>query len=221
MRMILKSVMSGALIFLATITVSGRADAGVCATALMNVYGAAGFTCTIGNMTLSDFSWTPTGGAPADTTETVVPKGLGFEFDGLLLSGSGAAEDAVLDYLVTTSDGTNTITKAILFADGSQTGTGIDGVDEVLCAGGMLGACPAGGNHSLHVTGNGVADQIAFAGVNEVDVQKDIFAAGGTSGSAELSSVTNVVDQPVPEPASLAVLAIGLLGLGAVRRVRK
>jgi hypothetical protein len=57
--------------------------------------------------------------------------------------------------------------------------------------------------------------------VDEVDIREDIYTAVGLSGSATLSFVTNIVDQPVPEPTSLALLAAGLIGLGALRAYRR
>jgi hypothetical protein len=57
--------------------------------------------------------------------------------------------------------------------------------------------------------------------VNEVDIREDIHTGGGLSGSATLSFVTNIVDEPVPEPASLALLAAALFGLGALRAYRR
>jgi hypothetical protein len=59
----------------------------------------------------------------------------------------------------------------------------------------LLAACPAGGNYALSDTGNGLAAQVVL-GVNEVDIREDIYTGGGPTGSATLSSVTNVVDQP-------------------------
>jgi hypothetical protein len=224
MRMTMKPLIAAALLSLAMAAGCGAANAGACVTGTLASYEALGATgCTIGNMTFFDFSWTHTAtngaGAPSDTIEIAKPHGFGFDFDGLLYAtGPGTQADAILQYTVKTTDGANTIDKATLIADG--TGTANDIVHEALCAGGLLTACPAGGNHKLDVTGNGVADSVSFPGVNEVDVWKDISTIGSSSATETLSSVTNVVDQPVPEPTSLAILVVSLLGLVAFARFR-
>src|SRR5271165_1075258 len=94
------------------------------------------------------FTWTPsdtTGGtAPPATSEMVVPDGLGFDLDGLFAASSGAIADAILHYTATTTDESNNIDRVMLYAVGGQNGPGINGVNEVLCAGCLLAACPAG-----------------------------------------------------------------------------
>ena len=225
MRRTSKSIIAGILLSLATAAFSGAAKAAACVSDTLDKYTAPGFTCSIGDMTFANFTWktstTPGGSAPPATSEMAVPDGLGFDLDGLFTASSGATADAILHYTVTATDATDTIYRVRLYAVGGQSGTGTSGVDEVLCVGGLLGACPAGGNYALSVTGNGVDAEVAFAGVDEVDIRKDIYTAGGPSGSATLSSVTNIVDQPVPEPSSLVLLAAGLFGLGALRAYRR
>ena len=187
MRRTSKSIIAGILLSLATAAFSGAAKAAACVSDTLDKYTAPGFTCSIGDMTFANFTWTSSGStgggsAPPATSEMAVPDGLGFDLDGLFTASSGAIADAILHYTVTTTDATNTIDHVRLYAVGGQSGTGTSGVDEVLCVGGLLGACPAGGNYALSVTGNGVAAQVAFAGANEVDIRKDIYAAGGAVG---------------------------------------
>jgi len=53
---------------------------------------------------------------------------------------------------------------------------------------------------------------------NSVFITKDIGVAGGTSGSASVATVTQVFN--VPEPASMSVLGMGIVGLAGLRRRR-
>src|SRR5271167_2854617 len=130
-------------------TAIARFKAAGCVSNTLDKYTAPGFTCTIGDMTFADFTWTPsdtTGGtAPPATSEMVVPDGLGFDLDGLFAASSGAIADAILHYTATTTDESNNIDCVmLLYAVGGQNGPGINGVDEMLCAGCLLAACPAG-----------------------------------------------------------------------------
>jgi hypothetical protein len=222
MRITMQSLIAAALVSLAMTAGSAAANAGACVTGTLASYEALGTTgCTIGDMTFFDFGWTPTetsgANAPSATIETATPHGFGFDFNGLFYAtGADTSADAILSYTVKTTDGADTIDMATLLALG--TGTTNDGVTEALCVGGLLTACPPGSNRSMAVTGNGVADSVSFPGVNEVDVRKDISTIGSSLGTETLSSVTNIVDQPVPEPTSLAILVVSLLGLVAFRR---
>src|SRR5271166_553523 len=73
-----------------------RFKAAGCVSNILDKYTAPGFTCTIGDMTFADFTWTPsdtTGGtAPPAASEMVVPDGLGFDLDGLFAASSGATQ---------------------------------------------------------------------------------------------------------------------------------
>ena len=61
-------------------------------------------------------------------------------------------------------------------------------------------------------------DEISFAGVSEVDVEKDILIDAGTNGGATLSLVTNQFSEATPEPASILLFGSGALALAGVLR---
>lgn len=63
-------------------------------------------------------------------------------------------------------------------------------------------------------------EQLTFASVDSIGVIKDIGVDGGLAGTGTLSSATNqfTVSQPIPEPATVLLLATGLGCLGICRR---
>jgi hypothetical protein len=62
-------------------------------------------------------------------------------------------------------------------------------------------------------------NEITFAGVTEVGVEKDILVDAGTNGNASLSLVfNNVSEGTTPEPGSILLFGSGALALAGVLR---
>ena len=58
-----------------------------------------------------------------------------------------------------------------------------------------------------------------FAGVSEVDLEKDIEVVAGSNGSASVSLVTNQFSEgQVPEPSSLVLFGTGIVGIAGLLR---
>jgi hypothetical protein len=240
----MKSIMvGGALVCLATVAVTGRAHAATCATTGTFASLEAAGSCTIGDKTFSDFSYTPAeiGGAtevPATSfnyaTVNNVSNQWGFDFTFPLAAGSNQTNDIALGYTVAVTSGAASINSATDGPiTGSITGTGAAAVGETYCLGAStIVGCPGG---DLGVLGaslpNTPEDSVTapggncllgtgcpFFNVSEIALMKDITTSGGTDGTAALSVLINTVDQdtpvPVSEPASLAILAVGLISMG-------
>ena len=192
--------------------------AGACGVGTMASYSSPGFSCSIGGLTFSNFSYSSSafGGAvsiPAAGVTVTPVSGAesGFQFEAPWIASSSQGEDSTISYTVTGS-----ITDLVL----SMAGFGFtDGADVSVAE---SSATPP---LSLLVfdnsTGMTPSDTITGLSLSTLTVTKDI-AVLGNGGTGHLSIVDNLYSTgAVPEPASMLLLGSGMLGLAGFVRRRK
>jgi hypothetical protein len=214
MRMMMKSVMAGALVSLAT-AAPGVADAAPCGTTTLDNWLVSGFNCTVGDKTFINFSYSQDGfngmNGHSNTPASSVGVGPAFTpfpgigFNALWQNTGTTTADALLTFNVAAPAATP-ITNFELLLDGVL-GSVLD------VASLSNGVTISSSDNLLHT--------VNFAPVTSLLVIDDI----GVNPGGTISSVEKQFTQGVPEPASLAILGVSLLGMGAAaagrRRFRK
>jgi len=174
--------------------------------------------------TFSNFTYgtSPTGSPPAASAVNVSAFGpvgneSGITFGAPFAAPAGMTVDYQISYIVTAPKG-SLISDALLSVTPNLPPgtTGTISIGETLTNvsnGALLG--------SLQVSQTSLSDLITFAGANSILVQKDIMLTGGSLGAAVFFINKGFSSNVVPEPASMALLGIGMTGFLAFRRLFK
>jgi hypothetical protein len=202
-----------------------------CPVSALAAYDAAGFSCSEGPLSFSNFSFSATGTtAPliTDGTVEVIPETDGFDFQAAFSAPSGTSFDAVLGYTVMISPGSFTADQLVMAGFGIS-GSGSIDISETVCVGALFDPshrCPAT-TVSLNVFDNSggfkASDSSSFAPAtpSTLGIIKDLSVVGGTGlSSAQVSLVDNVTPfaaVPVPETSTFALLGAALIACALVR----
>jgi hypothetical protein len=222
MRMMMKSLMAGAFVSLA---VSGAAYAVPCGTTTLNNWLVSGFSCEVGPKTFSNFGYNPDGFTAVPATSVGVAPAFtpdpGIGFNAGWINTTANNLDAVITFTVAeTSPATNPsrIADAELLISGIGGAGGQDVETFFTAPGGAQVGTP------LTVT-NGApsASEVFTTPQTSLFVVNNLTVFPGTPTTPSSISVLEkqFSQTAVPEPASLAILGVSLLGMGAAAATRR
>ena len=207
-------------------------------TTLNNYLGAPPCTISGTDQTYSSFFYTsesnPAGfSVPASSvtaTPITTPNNPGFQFTAAGWAASTASGvmdvDSTIEFNVSSVAPMTDISLSI--AGVGFSGTGSINLDETACLGAVLPACTGGTTVNLSVFCNSTEcnqssefDEVNFAGVNEISIEKDLLVQAGTNGSAEVSIISDQFSEgssTVPEPGTLGMMGAGVVALAGFAR---
>ena len=193
---------------------------GNCQAGSLASYMAPGFSCTVGSLSFSSFSYTGTGTnatAVSASQITVVPNGNSLLLEGPWNAGPGQSLDSIITYTVTASGavisgvdvsmlGFNTVQGGLISVSASALGNG------TLLA--LLNYAQSGGLSTSSMAG--------FDPVQGAQISTNI-SLNGNNGQADLSDVDNewFPAPTTPEPASMLLLGSGLVIVALFWRRRR
>jgi hypothetical protein len=166
------------------------------------------------------YSTSPVGSPPAAADITLrefhAGNEAGLTWSGAFNAAAGTTVDYSISYVVTAPKGflINDAVSSGVFSTFNGTGTGSIGETIIDPTTGLAVA-------TLEISKPGqTSDSATFPGLNSILVQKDLILVGGSNG-ASISIFNQGFSSGVPEPASLALLGIGMTGFFAFRRFFK
>jgi len=209
---------------LLTLLFSSASWAGQCQVASFNQYLATNFSCNIGPLLFSNFTYTPifTGGAidptAAETTFIPITQGfgseIGFELQDGWVATAGQTSGATITYTVTICLSGCGITGAGLGLNGFQY---LPGQAQIT----LKNTTNPPANFNITATPSNNPVGTTFPGVSTINLSNGILSNGGPLGQggfAHISGDYNLFNFTVPEPASLALLGTALFGAGLLLR---